>query len=82
MYRQMLECVRDGGMNQQSLREPNTDTLWKHLCSFTDIKQRAVTKVNTSAMSHCQQSAKPAPHHSIFYRQDALPDAQPTVSKH
>ena len=69
-------------MNQQSLREPNTDTLWKRLCSFTDIKQRAVTKVNTSAMSHFQQSAMPAPHHSIFYRQDALPDAQPTVSKH
>jgi len=23
----------------------------------------------------------PAPHHSIFYRPDALPDAQPTVSK-
>ena len=23
-----------------------------------------------------------APHHSIFYRPDALPDAQPTVSKH
>jgi len=22
------------------------------------------------------------PHHSIFYRPDALPDAQPTVSKH
>jgi len=24
----------------------------------------------------------PAPHHSSFYRLDALPDAQPTVSKH
>jgi len=24
----------------------------------------------------------PAPHHSIFYKPDALPDAQPTVSKH
>jgi len=23
-----------------------------------------------------------APHHSIFYRPDALPDAQPTVAKH
>ena len=23
-----------------------------------------------------------APHHSIFYRPDALPDAQPTVWKH
>ena len=24
----------------------------------------------------------PAPHHSIFYRPDALPDAQPTATKH
>jgi len=24
----------------------------------------------------------PVPHHSIFYRPDALPDAQPTASKH
>jgi len=24
----------------------------------------------------------PAPHHSVFYRLDALPAAQPTVSKH
>jgi len=24
----------------------------------------------------------PAPHHSIFYRPDVLPDIQPTVSKH
>jgi len=36
----------------------------------------------------CKQSAPrsretttPTPHHSIFYRPDALPDAQPTVSK-
>jgi len=37
----------------------------------------------------CKQSAPRSrqiitttPHHSIFYRPDALPDAQPTVSKH
>jgi len=24
----------------------------------------------------------PEPHHSVFYRPDALPAAQPTVSKH
>jgi len=37
----------------------------------------------------CKQSAPcsrqittPTPHHSVFYRPDALPDAQPTVSKH
>jgi len=37
----------------------------------------------------CKQSAPRSrqittqtPHHSVFYRPDALPDAQPTVSKH
>ena len=29
-----------------------------------------------------RQIAMPAPHHSVFYRPDALPAAQPTVSKH
>ena len=29
-----------------------------------------------------QTEAMPAPHHSVFYRPDALPAAQPTVSKH
>jgi len=29
-----------------------------------------------------RQITMPAPHHSIFYRLDALLDAQPTVSKH
>jgi len=28
------------------------------------------------------QTTTPAPHHSVFYRPDALPAAQPTVSKH
>jgi len=29
-----------------------------------------------------RQITIPAPHHSVFYRPDALPAAQPTVSKH
>jgi len=31
---------------------------------------------------HSREITTPTPHHSIFYRPDALPDAQPTVSKH
>jgi len=30
----------------------------------------------------CRQITTPAPHHSDFYRPDALPAAQPTVSMH
>ena len=29
-----------------------------------------------------RQTTTPAPHHSVFYRPDAVPAAQPTVSKH
>ena len=31
---------------------------------------------------HSKQITTPAPHHSVFYRPDALPVAQPTASKH
>ena len=30
----------------------------------------------------CRQITTPAPHHSVFYRSDALPAAQPTASEH
>jgi len=30
----------------------------------------------------CIQITTPAPHHSVFYRLDAFPAAQPTASKH
>jgi len=32
--------------------------------------------------SRSRQITMPVPHHSVFYRPDALPAAQPTVSKH
>jgi len=32
--------------------------------------------------SRSKQRTTPAPHHSVFYRLDALPAAQPTASKH
>jgi len=31
---------------------------------------------------HPRQITMPAPHHSVIYRPDALPAAQPTASKH
>ena len=33
-------------------------------------------------LGHMQVCTSPAPHHSSFYRPDALPAAQPTASKH
>ena len=40
------------------------------------------THAQTQFASQSRQITMPAPHHSVFYRPDALPAAQPTVSKH
>jgi len=45
--------------------------------SGSDIS-RAICK----SAPRSRQITTPAPHHSVFYRPDALPCAQPTVSKH
>jgi len=51
------------------------------------VKQETVSGSGISwaacKSAHCsRQITTPAPHHSVFYRPDALPAAQPTVSKH
>ena len=51
------------------------------------LKQEAVSGSGTSwaickSASCSRQITTPAPHHSVFYRPDALPAAQPTASKH
>jgi len=51
------------------------------------LKQETVTGSGISwatckSAPHSWQTTTPAPHHSVFYRPDALPAAQPTVSKH
>ena len=51
------------------------------------LKQETVSGSGISwaickSASRSRQISMPAPHHSVFYRQDALPDAQPTASKH
>jgi len=51
------------------------------------LKQETVSGSGISwaickSASHSRQITMPAPHHSVFYRPDALPVAQPTASKH
>ena len=51
------------------------------------LKQETVSGCGISwaickSAPHSRQITTPAPHHSVFYRPDALPAAQPTVSKH
>ena len=42
----------------------------------------AVASAGLYASLHPMQTTTPTSHHSVFYRPDALPDAQPTASKH
>jgi len=54
---------------------------------WTLLKQETVSGSGISwaicKSAHCsRQITMPAPHHSVFYRPDALPAAQPTVLKH
>ena len=51
------------------------------------LEQEIVSGSGISSAGHAQvctsrQTTTPAPHHSVFYRSDALPAAQPTASKH
>jgi len=53
----------------------NLDLLEQEIVSGSDISW-AICKVCTSS-----QTTMPTSHHSVFYRPDALPAAQPTASK-
>ena len=51
------------------------------------LKQETVSSSGVSwaickSAPHSRQITTPAPHHSVFYRPDALPATQPTASKH
>ena len=51
------------------------------------LEQETVSGSGTSwamciSAPHPRQIIMPAPNHSVFYKPDALPAAQPTVSKH
>ena len=51
------------------------------------LKQETVSGSGISwaickSASRSRQTTMPAPHHSVFYRPDALPATQPTASKH
>ena len=53
----------------------------------TNLKQETVSGSGISwamckSAPHSRQITTPASHHSVFYRPDALPAAQPTASKH
>jgi len=49
------------------------------------LKQETVSGISWAICKSapcCRLTTTPAPYHSVFYRPDALPAAQPTASKH
>jgi len=46
------------------------------------VSGRGISWTICKSAPRSRQITMPAPHHSVFYRPDALPAAQPTASKH
>jgi len=49
---------------------------------FTEARDSEWQWHQLGHMQVCRQITTPTPHHSVFYRLDALPATQPTASKH
>ena len=49
---------------------------------FTEARGSGISWATCKSTPCSRQITTPAPHHSVFYRPDALPATQPTESKH
>jgi len=56
-------------------------TIWI-LLQQEAVSGSGISWAKCKSAPHSRQITTPAPHHLVFYRPDALPAAQPTVSKH
>jgi len=54
----------------------------KTYLDFTEARDSGISWAISKSAPRSRQITTPAPHHSVFYRLDALPAAQPTASKH
>ena len=69
--------------NEYGKTLPLLHTFNGHLSRTTQVSQYQKGKTDLRKSAACsRQITMPAPHYSVFYRPDALPDTQPTVSKH
>ena len=59
----------------------NVKPIWILLKQET-VSSSGINWAICKSASRSRQITTPAPHHSVFYRPDALPAAQPTASKH
>ena len=79
-----LNCTR---AHTRTHTHTHTHTFNGHFSIWISLKQETLSG-NGISWAICKsapcsrQTTTPAPHHSVFYRPDALPAAQPTASKH
>jgi len=77
----------------QPFNGPFSTTTWvsryqkgkNNLDFFTDARDSEGSGISWAICKSAprfRQITTPAPHHSVFYRPDALPATQPTASKH
>ena len=71
------------------LNGPLSGTTWvsryqkgKTNLDFTEARDSGICWAIWKSAPRSRQITMPAPHHSVFYRPDALPATQPTASKH
>ena len=69
-----------GSINKGKIRKPYMHNSITQIMDFTEAS--GISLVICKSAPRSRQISMPAPHHSVFYRPDALPAAQPTVSKH
>ena len=60
---------------------PEAKPIWILLKQET-VRGNGISWALCKSAPRSRQITTPAPHHSVFYRPDALPAAQPTASKH
>ena len=65
----------------QVVRYQKVKPIWILLKQET-VSGSGISWVICKSAPRSRQITSPAPHHSVFYRPDALPAAQPTRSKH
>ena len=82
-------CEQQMTTKMNSFYGPFSGTTWvsqyqkgKTNLDFTEARDSGISWDICKSATRSRQITMPAPHHSVLYRPDAVPAAQPTASKH
>jgi len=87
--KRILHCNHFNAPHTHPFNGPFSGTTWvsryqkgKTNLDFTEARDSGISWAICKSAPCSRQKTTPASHHSVFYRPDALPAAQPTASKH